>query len=407
MSELSPTRHNILPQHIKGAILEGIYDAVTETKQRQKIVDLYNTARPQLVDLLRGLGDCKDPLSSAHAFGLIGSRILSLSGIKHPEGKISNPINVQLLRETLSCAIPSPAYRPYVLEVGIGLGGSELCPSLRTPVYIQPSLEIAEAFLGSDIVAPVIRIFNAHKVSSTLNSLNPDVAQHRANQASDFISAYVAQFYSHLRDRIVIEDLDINQIDMSLYLNDVNLLTSLLDAEPELLNVEEQRARQALERLKRSAQKHSAEPEAKIEEVVCGYAATHGISFKNYGDATTDGVIKLGGQGESQFDVIQQFLALAHAKIGDVPVANINSDGLPQLICLRTRAGTIPPYYPETSELTVESDPSEIPVDIAELQAGYKQRGLLSGGDFDHLPLSIKHQLPSFFRVYLETRRNV
>jgi len=98
---------------------------------------------------------------------------------------------------------------------------------------------------------------------------------------------------------------------------------------------------------------------------------------------------------------------LAHAKIGDVPVANINSDGLPQLICLRTRAGTIPPYYPETSELTVESDPSEIPVDIAELQAGYKQRGLLSGGDFDHLPLSIKHQLPSFFRVYLETRRNV
>lgn len=394
---------------VKQAVSDGIELGVDGVSQQSKLKGFVREASLHLGDAMALVSAREDGRDVFREFGMVAGRVLTLSGIKHPEGKLKNPSNVQLLREILRSSMRrSEPLTPYRMEVSIGLGGSELPASIRTLAYIQPAIDILCSFDGTRLLSrPEGRVFNAHRISSALNGLDAATAKRRSEETAKLIEEYAGTFFQGVNLRL--EEIDPSvDIYADLFEEDVEYLGQLFAHPPDSkeLGEEERLVRVALEKLKRAARKHSNEGEDKIEAIVCGYAATHGQAFKNYGHANVpDAVVKLGGQGEAPFDVIQQNLAQRH--VHNARFSNPSTEAKTQLINLRTVAGAVPPYYPEAGEITMESSPDEVPTDLNLLEKKYRTLGLMSVRDFEHLPKEVREHLPDFFRGYLARRQNV
>jgi hypothetical protein len=394
------------------AIQEGVAAACPDETMQNRVGGALSHMTPEALgsDLLNDIAERRDALELAHDIGFINAAIITLPNLKTTTGKgvatYNTPTNTQIVRE-VTRKLLNPDRN---LEVTVALGGSEQAPSLRLPTYIQPALDIAAIFVSRDRQPPTLRIVNAFQISSTLNGLDPQLAEHRATQAEQLMGAYIDTFHQELVPHVRMERLTFEEVAAKTEAIDAEMLESIMNADSESLNPEESIAQQALLRLRRAAAKHYQGGDQEVDAIICGYAATHGLAFHNYGYPDVDGVIKIGGRGEAPFDVIQQFMASAYAKLGQMPVANRTSRGTTQLTSLRSVAGTIPPYYPETSqttgmiEPTVDSTVEDIPNSHAELVDMYASNGLLSGVDLAQLPSHIALDYAQFLRRFLGTR---
>ena len=259
--------------------------------------------------------------------------------------------------------------------------------------------------MDRDRVPPIARFYNAHTISSAINGLTAEAAERRAEQASHLITNYVEQFYPDVAPYVQQETIDIAEIRAKGMNEDAQVLLDILHTPIQGLSSDELAIRQALEKLRRASAKHAGESFEQQELILCTYAAAHGITFHNYGNPSVSGVIKLGGQGEAPFDLIQQHMATRHLIFGETALSNIDVAGNTQLVNLRTKAGLLPPYYLERDaegihrEFTVESTADDIPESTRAMADHYKAHGLRTGEDFLHLPLRIQPVFSGFARA--------
>lgn len=411
MSETLRQTRSRTPKVAHSAIMEGVTAGARDPAKISKVENLFRETKDGLLDLYVTANERQLPLSSLEAVGYAVGSILTNPALKCAQGSqetLLTPTNAQLVREVLSVAV-NPEHR---LEINLAIGGSEAPPSLRLPIYVDAAIQVAEGFFPTTLKLPRVRIFNAFEISTSINGLDAELAAKRAEQASQLATGYVQTFYPLLRKCVVVENLTASELDADIFEHDAARLLLLLQSDRQLMNAQETEAFEALTRLRRAAAKNYTGGDSNIEAIICGYAATHGQSYRNYGSSSVDGVIKVGGRGEASFDVLQQYLSSVHAKIGRIAVSNLKPDGSTQLVNLRMRAGDVPPYYPQRDsqgklELTVESTPDDIPLSYEVLKAQYKRRGLLTGSDFDHLPPTIREQLPYFLKNYLTTCQDV
>jgi hypothetical protein len=308
-------------------------------------------------------------------------------------GQLRSPQNMQAVRE-LSRAVMSPDYN---LEIAVGLGGSEMAPSLRLPSYVLPALEIGRSLVSVG-VAPRLRVFLAHEVSSAANDLDTDIAKARATQASLLIKSFAEEFYPDCAPSLSITHTSMDELRQKGLEQDKDILVR-----PMLPNDGngQDTTSDALCKISARAEKHSERPSGELPEIACLYAAAHGLAFHNYRYPEVGGVIKIGGQGEAPFDVIQQYMSDVAFANGNY-VANLATNSQPQTVGLRSKAGTIPPYYLEgSSELTVDSRPNDIPGNTQEIVDLYNANGLRSGSDYLQMPDAVQSRYCGYLRNYL------
>lgn len=416
----------VLPQHtmsgnlvskkaMNRAIQAGVAEGCPDEMVRNRVGGAISHMTPEaLGDILPDIAGRPDALELTRDIGFINAAVIALPSLKTTTGKgvasYNTLVNTQLLRE-LSQKLVDPSRN---LEVTIALGGSEQAPSLRLPTYIQPALDIATIFMQRDRQPPVVRIVNAFQISSALNGLDSELAERRAAQSEDLMRGYIEAFYPELMPHVEMERLTFEEVTAKTVVDDVEMLKNIMNAEPQRVTKDEKEAQQALHKLRRAAAKHyQGADQTDIDDIICGYAATHGLAYHNYGYADVAGVIKIGGRGEASFDVIQQFMANAYAELGTVPVANRTKGNGVQLTSLRNIAGAIPPYYPEVSqatgvhELTVDTDNVELPETLEAMIDLYESKGLLSASDLRQIPSHIAPHYVDFLRGYLNRRITV
>jgi hypothetical protein len=392
------------------ALGEGILAACPDNEAMQKKLDgsVRNMSQQALKDVVAGLVAGPEAIRVMKDAGYITASIMLLPSLKMTEGDVARhntPTNTQLLRE-VALKVLDPEKRN--LEISVAIGGSEQPPSLRLPTYIQPALDIASIFLDRGIKPPQIRIFNAFPISSSINGLDKTKAAHRADQAQGLMASYIQTFHPELTSHVSFEELSYEEVLEKSHAEDAAALLRILRSDSVDLDAEEKTAQTALKKLRRAADKHHQGDGEDVDAIICGYAASHGLAFHNYGYPSVDGVIKIGGRGEAPFDILQQFMANRHAKSEGAHVANRAKNGSPQLVSLRNQAGSVPPYYPETSvetgdtELTVDNRAEDIPHSVPELLGAYAVARLFSAKDFDQLPSRIAAHYTGFLKQFLD-----
>lgn len=392
--EIFSSRAN--PKTLTAAVSEGVMQAIPEHGMASSVDLAIKRSKSELIDLMNMGVEADDPLLICRSFGAITAKLLTMPSIKIPNNKVETPEAIQIMRSVLATLV-DPNHR---LEIAVAFGGSEGPATLRTAPYIHPALETAEIFNKFGAPTPRVRIFNAHEVSSSINGLDANVAKKRADQTSRFMRAYVSHFAPTICPSVIVSDCSFDELRSLSHDEDSDMLLKLLRSEETTLSPEELLAQSAMKALLRSARKHS-QSAVNIEETVAGYAAAHGLSFKNYGYSDVDSVIKIGGEGESKFDQIQFFMANRHHNLGRT-VTNLNINGKPQPISRRNRAGLIPPYYREgAGEFSLDSDPDSLSEDINQLTQHYSASGLRSGSDFTFLPQHVAPGYLDFVKKHL------
>jgi hypothetical protein len=289
-------------------------------------------------------------------------------------GKLRTPHNAQLARE-IARHIVRPGYN---LEIAVGLGGSTQPPSLRLLAYLAPLLELGQSFADAEVTQPKLRVVAAHEVSSSTNGLDPDIARARALQAGQVLTRLSRLYSSDVRPSFEHQSMQ-DLLDHGL-LSDAEHLQQLIDKPgPHMEKLQKL--------LQRATSKHaSTEDSDEQKRILATYVAAHGLSFHNYRHSDVHGTIKLGGQGESPFDAMQQYMAERALQLGEHVTNSSPEDGTQQ-VTLRMHAGVIPPYYLESPfELTVETSSETVPDTASQAAELYHAHGLRSNTDFHHVP---------------------
>lgn len=367
-------------QELNAALMDGIETGVhpDSSLAPPRIEGLTRSVLGEQVDLVQqGCADGSDPV---RGIGFVVARTLTSKELKI--GELNKPVNRQFVLEVARHALLDD----YGLEVVTAFGGSESVPTLRAIPYSTPALELAKACDDAGLTQPTVRFVAAHAVSSSLNGLNSETARVRADQILGLTDRLRDVAYPNIN--ITNEHLSLDELRKRGYESDTEHLLEILTSESTADGVAE--VRNALEKLVRLSGKHAdSTDESQLQRTAAGYAAAHGFAYHNYG-YHKDGVIKFGGQGEAPFDTIQQYMASRSVAMG-LQVGNLDKDGLPILVNLRTRAGTIPPYYTEgLDELTVVS--KGVPGTVDAAIEHYRNAGLRSGSDFSNLPQHVMDQ---------------
>ncbi len=369
---------------LSAALVMGVENGVhpSGTLGPTRIHGLVDSVLGEQLDLVRQGCAHAGGADPVYSIGFVVGRTLTSPELR--VGDIKKPANRQLVLEIARHAL----LPDYTLELVTALGGSETPPTLRAIAYVTPALELAKACQESGLAQPAVRLVAAHAVSSSLNGLDPEIAEMRAHQLLNLVDRLQETVYPNIK--VAKEHLSVSALSKKGHESDTeHLLTILQDGSVE----NETPIHRALRKLAQRAVKHASIDDGdQHARVVAGYGAAHGLTYRNYRYPDTDGTIKIGGQGEAAFDVVQQYMA-DRAKINGETVSNHDKQGSPVLVSLRTVAGTIPPYYLEgPAELTVESPSTAIPSTVSAAAEYYAQAGLRSGIDFANVPDPVRQQ---------------
>lgn len=375
---------------IRAALVAGIDDGAQLSNQGELpklhsyVGEALATSREKLHDVCEQEGTA----DRAHALGKVVAHVLTDPALKIGERRKS--ATIQLVTELANHCLGNET-----LEVTTALGGSEDAPSVRLISYISPLLEIGSVFAAADMVPPRMRVVAAHAVSSTLNGLDAEIATRRANQASTLICNLATLFYPECVQQLEIEALTMEELRAVGHSEDTEHLLKLIHSKEQ-----DEPVQASLQKLLgRATKKHASHlNEEQHAQILAGYGAAHGLSFHNYRFPHVKSAIKIGGQGEAPFDVIQQHMTDRAAEHGE-HVVNTSS-GSPILVNLRSRAGTIPPYHLEgAAEITADTPPDQMPL-LSEAIQHYHAAGLRSGEDLSHLPERLQTE-PQLLRLIL------
>jgi hypothetical protein len=292
----------------------------------------------------------------------------------------------QLVHEHLN-AIIYPGYR---MELVVGLGGSADSPSIRLPAYISRALEHQERFMRLEIQPPILRIVNAHALSTEINGLDPRTARLNAIAAQELLEAYVFAYYPECAPFTEFTMPGLDQLLPPESAADIAWLHEQQNKDPKL--------GRAVGALMTRGAVHSNAQGSSASEGTLRYAVAHPVPalFRDWGYASQqlpEAVIKFGGAGEGSFNVVEAALArrysvLAPGATGETYALNTaGKTNVPVPLHVTQRVGAKPPYYAAgTHEITVEHRSSVIPDSFETLLALYANS---NGGDHTLRDLSL------------------
>ncbi|MCB0536269.1 MAG: hypothetical protein KDE33_01960 [Bacteroidetes bacterium] len=122
--------------------------------------------------------------------------------------------------------------------ITIGLGASEIMPSLRLPSYILPAIKVLKGISVSElnIGLPTVRVFKATHAGVYANEMNLEKTKFISEITLEFLSGFINKFYPELSGHFVFES-DTPYRESPIYATIVNtalIIESLPGIEKEL-----------------------------------------------------------------------------------------------------------------------------------------------------------------------------
>jgi hypothetical protein len=246
-----------------------------------------------------------------------------------------------------------------------------------------------QAFIDRDIAPPELRIVNAHTLANYANGFDPAVTAEHASETEDFLASYIVQFYPDAIPHVQFTHPELEEVLTPHFAEDRVMV--------EAARGEGGSIQKALGYLAERGFRRGGE-EGALQSL--DYATAHPAPalFRNYdyvGVNGPDGVIKFGGHGEDNFNIVQDHVAQARAtqasRNSDYYVVNtsgITSDKKqpdvpvrPRSLNLAMKAGGLPPYYEAGEhEVNLENKDDILSADVSmdDLVARYTEADVAS-----------------------------
>lgn len=231
------------------------------------------------------------------------------------------------------------------VTIAIGMGGSEVSPSIRLPAYFSSAISSLQSFhslkkAGTISQMPAVRIFKANHFSSHMNGFEPSIVLDISEKTFQFLSDFVEHFFPQLAEYIHFES-DTNWIHNAKMMGHLETVANVIRATESI--------RTQIESLIRMGTKHGGERGAQNAFL---YAAAHPFYnqsfnlptaengnhfFESFAVKTPPGmIIDHGGKPQATFNTI------VNAVRGDKRLAAYRQ---PVLIEALTPTGKVPVYY--------------------------------------------------------------
>lgn len=249
------------------------------------------------------------------------------------------------------------AYPGYRGEVVIAFGGTESPPTIRVPSYILPGLAVMEEFRNAGRPVPRLRVLNAYAMAVEFNGVRDEAGRAVAERTAALLGAFVEKFFPQFVNDVVFtlpryDDFTANAV----FQTGVNHLREFARQYPD-----NKQLGSLLKKATRHSRKADGDPErGELVRIAAGYVASHIVEC-SFGDVRThakgewqpDFVIKVGGDGETDFNFFQDVLANLEAFGPDQQLSAFrpNSTGWPKAgfqitpIQINAAVGSTPPYY--------------------------------------------------------------
>lgn len=284
--------------------------------------------------------------------------ITFLSLVENPSPLSKSQIFIELLKSSF--------YPKNTAEIVVGYEGSESLPNIRIFSYLIPALETMRLFSDIKKELPTMRVVNARSASTRLNDLDPLLTLRNALATNEWLQKFVNTFYSDLSSKINFTIPNEEEIfNNPLYHHAVGHIIEELNS-----NFYSKITQSLVKKAHKHNKTLSNIPLAQLSKAqlyslvltVAQYVSIHFVESV-FGDARSISnielkpsfSIKLGGEGEKDFNQMQRIVANKGPINGYYRLSTTGSGHLDnneaKPIHITSKVSPLPPYYAGNDEL--------------------------------------------------------